>query len=120
MDTAHGSIRKSVLSTLQFLASEEKQRAFASEVSYASYHDEFAQWWFDTFLADDPAASRIFGTAELPVLLQFSQRFARNLETIGDGPLSLDELHQTPEWQSVVADARAACAQLRIDSSAIA
>jgi hypothetical protein len=110
VNEAEANIRESLLNTLSFLASEAQQREFAAEVFYASYQDEFACWWFDTFYPDEPSALAMFNSRQLSALTAFSQVFDRNLETIGDEVLTIDQLQSKPEWQAVVASAKETCA----------
>jgi hypothetical protein len=112
MTEAEASIRESLLNTLSFLASETQQREFAAKVFYASYQDEFACWWFDTFYPDEPSALHMFIETQLAILRSFSEVFDRNLTQLGDGELPVEQLLQKSEWQAVVASARTTSAQL--------
>lgn len=112
MIEAETSIRESLLNTLSFLASEAQQREFASKVFYASYQDEFACWWFDTFYPDEANMSRIFNEAQLAILRSFSTSFGRVLVKLGDSERTIEQLLQEPEWRSVVATASAALTQI--------
>lgn len=112
MTEAETSIRKSLLDTLAFLASETQQREFAAQIFYASYQDEFACWWFDTFYPDEPDALHMFNEAQTTILRSFSEAFSRNLVELGDGAHTIEQLLQRPEWQRVVATAGTAVTQL--------
>ena len=112
MTEAEASIRESLLNTLSFLASKTQQREFASKVFYASYQDEFACWWFDTFHPNEPNAPRMFNEAQLTILRSFSAIFDRAIVKLGDCERTIEQLLQEPEWQSVVTSAGEASAQL--------
>ena len=114
MTETEANIRKSLLDTLRFLASEAAQREFAEQKHYASYHGEFACWWFDTFFPNEPSAMRMFTEDEFGVLSVFSDRFDKNLKTIGLAPLPIGDLLAKKEWGAVIESAREACRQLAI------
>lgn len=106
MTEAQQNIRESLLTTLSFLASIEEQRKFASKVFYSSYQDEFACWWFDNFLPDEPGAAEMFTPLQLVVLREFSRMFDTCLESIGSVVMDIDSLLQSSEWQALVAKAK--------------
>ncbi|WP_426663217.1 hypothetical protein [Rhodanobacter aciditrophus] len=112
MTEAETNIRESLLSTLLFLASETQQREFAAKVFYASYSDEFASWWFDTFCPDEPSALHMFSEVQLATLRSFSATFDRNLAELRDGERTIEQLLQEPRWQSIVTSSRTTLAQL--------
>ena len=112
MTETESNIRESLLDTLPFLASEEKQREFAARVPYASYQGEFACWWFDTFFPEEPSALRMFSARQLATLRSFSEVFERNYAAIGNAEQSISELLRKPEWQAIVVSARNASSEL--------
>jgi hypothetical protein len=106
MTEAQQSIREALLTTLSFLASADKQREFASKVFYSSYQDEFACWWFDDFLPDEPGATEMFTPRQLVVLREFSCKFDSCLESIGAVVMDINSLLQSSEWQALIAKAK--------------
>lgn len=108
MTETEANIRESLLTTLSFLASETQQREFAAKVYYATYHDEFACWWFDTFYPEEPSALQMFSPSQLAALKAFSGTFEKNLDALGDEPLKIDQLQAKSEWKTVVASAQVA------------
>ena len=105
MTESEQSIRESLLNTLAFLSSVERQLQFAREVSYPSYQDEFACWWFDTFLPEEQSALNMFTRDQLDVLKCFSETFERESATVGSGPLSINELLASQAWGRVIESA---------------
>ena len=106
MTEAQQGIREALLTTLSFLASVEEQREFASQVFYFSYQDEFAGWWFDNFLPDEPSATEMFTPWQLGVLREFSCMFDSCLESMGAVVMDMDSLLQSSEWQALIAKAK--------------
>lgn len=99
-------IRTSLLTTLAFLASEKQQREFAAKVPYASYHGEFACWWFDTFFPNEPEALEMFKLKQLDALRHFSAAFDRCLQAVGNDALSIESLLALAEWQTLISRAQ--------------
>jgi hypothetical protein len=108
MTDAEANIRESLISTLQFLGSEEMQIEFAAKVPYRTYQDEFACWWFDTFFPEDQSTSHMFTENQLNELKTFSLAFNSSLSTLNDGDLSIQQLLAKPQWQSVILSAKKA------------
>ncbi len=106
MTEAQEEIRASLLTTLGFLASEKQQREFAGKVTYGSYQDEFACWWFDTFFPDEPEALEMFNLKQLNALRHFSAAFDRCVQAIGGDALPIESLLASAEWQTVVSKAQ--------------
>ena len=94
------------MTTLSFLASEAQQQEFASKVYYSSYQDEFACWWFDDFLPDEPDAVEMFTTEQLAALRVFSTTFDLCSETLGNEQMTMQQLQAKAEWQSIVSKAK--------------
>jgi hypothetical protein len=113
VDEAAKNIRESALNTLTFLASPDAQREFATKVHYANYRNEFACWWFDTFI---PGAYDCFSASELPILREFSATFDASLQSLSDAPTTIEQLLADETWRNVVAAARHACASLRVQA----
>ncbi|MFC3717303.1 hypothetical protein ACFONC_14220 [Luteimonas soli] len=99
MNPNYSSIRSSLLETLEFLASTEKQRRFARETYYRSYQDEFACWWLDEYHPEEAVASGMFTPEQAEILDAFSTCLDANTEQLGDQPLTIEQLQATLQWQ---------------------
>ena len=112
MTESQENIRSSLMSTLSFLASEAQQQEFASKVYYACYKDEFACWWFDNFLPDEPGATEIINVKQLAALREFSTEFDLCLENLGSEQMTIQQLQAHPEWQLLVLKAKKALSEV--------
>ena len=112
MDETDANLRASTLDTLQFLASPTEQRRFAAKVFYENYAGEFACWFFDSFLPENPFTHARYTAQELSTLNDFSQRFDQLLQSLADRPLTINALLNDPQWREVVSAAQAACKPL--------
>ena len=108
MTESQEDIRSSVLTTLSFLASETQQQGFASKVYYACYQDEFACWWFDDicFDPDESGALEMFTAEQLSALRVFSTTFDLCSEALGSRLMTIQQLQEKAEWQSIVLKAK--------------
>jgi len=113
MTEHEASLRESLISTLEFLASEQMQREFAEKVFYRSYQDEFACWWFDTFFPEDQSTTHMFNEHQIAELKQFSSIFDANLCTINDEYMPIEQLLANPQWKEVVESAQKAIASIQ-------
>ncbi len=113
MTDAEKSIRDSLLTTLEFLASEDQQLDFASKIHYEAYQDEFTCWWLDDFFPNAPEAHSMFSGRELEALRAFSSILERSTQPLEGCRLSIEALQSTNQWKSVVAGAKDAVAKLR-------
>ena len=93
------------MDTLAFLASPEEQRSFAAKVHYDDYVGEFACWWFDSFLPDNPLSRGRYSAAEFEALVAFSASLDKHLAALPTRPRSIDELLAEPIWALVVREA---------------
>ncbi len=114
MDITETNVRESLLDTLSFLASEERQLDFASKVFYEAYQEEWACWWFDAFSWEDSVALNIFSPSQLALVKQFTKAFDYALDRIGvNRRLTIAQLQAKPEWKTLVAKAMGISEELK-------
>jgi len=113
MTEDEADIRESLIKTLEFLGSEKMQIEFANKVFYNTYHDEFACWWFDTFLPENQFIRNMFTQNQINELKTFSLVFDACLSTFNDGDLPMQKLLENPQWQTVISSANKALASVQ-------
>ncbi len=113
MEPADVQLRDSLLKTLAFLASDQQQTEFGSRGYTYVYQDEFACWWFDTYILDDERYLRIFSKPQLEALKRFSGEFEHILAAIGSKRIEMASLLVLPEWRKLIDAARRTEAEVR-------
>src|SRR3546814_13436318 len=87
-------------STLDFLASPQKQQEFAAKVPYRSYHGEFACWWLDEFYPAERLIADNFSPQQNWALRRLSSCLDRCTFQLGSSEMTIHELQRTTEWRS--------------------
>src|SRR3546814_4878114 len=84
-------------STLDFLASPQKQQEFAAKVPYRSYHGEFACWWLDEFYPAERLIADNFSPQQNWALRRLSSCLDRCTFQLGSSELTIHELQRRSE-----------------------
>lgn len=106
MDEVAKGFRDSRLELLDFFSNPEKQRAFASQVPYDDYAEEFYCWWFDDFYPESDLFQRSFEHDEIDFLRAFSSVWAGRADAIAPVQRSIDDLLDHGGWRAIIEAAR--------------
>ena len=102
MDDDAKVFRSSRIGVLAFIASAERQRAFASKVHYDNYASEFYCWWFDDFHPESDLFQRAFRPQEIQLLSSFSAGWEQAHSAVGEVPRTIEALLGNASWASVI------------------
>src|SRR3546814_11668998 len=93
-------------STLDFLASPQKQQEFAAKVPYRSYHGEFACWWLDESYPAERLIADNFSPQQNWALRRLSSCLDRSTFQMGSSAMTNHDMPRTHESHEVSRNAQ--------------